>query len=464
MTTNAVPSSAAEDLLLNAQALDQFINSDLDSMVTRLGVTKETLKGAVSALRFFNNRGNWAAMTGYALKDLVLFSGTWYVCIEAHISGAAFSTNAAKFVVHQTSLVVSTLMQSLLDDTTTDQAQSTLGGTAVGKAVFGAENQAAARAAIGAGTANAGPLSGSGITGAAASGANVDIYSLMGVSVGRGGGQVSTNSRYGYSALESNTSGGWNSALGFEALLSCTSASQNVAIGHSAAKYLTVGDKNTCIGMQAGISMTSGALNVAIGYSAHTNPNNFSNSSCIGSNSDVSGSNQVQLGSSGTTTYVYGTVQNRSDLRDKADVRDTVLGLDFISALRPVDYKWDMREDYRPDRPVEPPEGATEEQVATYQASLESWLHAVKHENLVRDGSKKRTRYHHGFIAQEVKALIDFSGVDFGGFQDHKVAGGDDVLSIGYDELIAPLVKSVQQLAEKNAVLEQRLAALEQQA
>ena len=46
------------------------------------------------------------------------------------------------------------------------------------------------------------------------------------------------------------------------------------------------------------------------------------------------------------TTYVYGTVQNRSDSRDKADVRDTVLGLDFINKLRPVDFKWDLREQY----------------------------------------------------------------------------------------------------------------------
>jgi hypothetical protein len=149
MTANAVPSSAAEDLLLNARALDEFINSTSDSLVTRLGVTKETLKGAVYALRFFNNRGNWAAITDYALKDLVLFSGTWYVCIEPHTSGGSFAANAAKFVVHQTSLVVSILMQSLLDDTTTDEAQSTLGATALGKSLFTAVDTTAARSALG---------------------------------------------------------------------------------------------------------------------------------------------------------------------------------------------------------------------------------------------------------------------------------------------------------------------------
>ena len=38
---------------------------------------------------------------------------------------------------------------------------------------------------------------------------------------------------------------------------------------------------------------------------------------------------------------------------------------------------------------------------------------------------------------------------DFGGYQDHKVAGGEDVLSIGYDELIGPLIKALQEVNQK---------------
>jgi hypothetical protein len=41
---------------------------------------------------------------------------------------------------------------------------------------------------------------------------------------------------------------------------------------------------------------------------------------------------------------------------------------------------------------------------------------------------------------------MDAMGVDFGGYQDHKINGGEDVLSIGYDEMIAPLVKAIQEL------------------
>jgi hypothetical protein len=59
-------------------------------------------------------------------------------------------------------------------------------------------------------------------------------------------------------------------------------------------------------------------------------------------------------------------------------------------------------------------------------------------------------------IAQEVAELIARTGVDFGGFQDHTVKGGDDVLSLGYSEFIAPLIKAVQELAARNDELAAR--------
>jgi hypothetical protein len=49
-------------------------------------------------------------------------------------------------------------------------------------------------------------------------------------------------------------------------------------------------------------------------------------------------------------------------------------------------------------------------------------------------------------VAQEVKVTMDAMGVDFGGYQDHSIKGGDAVLSLGYEELIAPLIKAIQEL------------------
>ena len=177
---------------------------------------------------------------------------------------------------------------------------------------------------------------------------------------------------------------------------------------------------------------TSGSYNTAIGVNAYLT-GTYNYTTCLGYNAQVTGSQQAQIGDNGTTTYVYGTVQNRSDLRGKADVTDTVLGLEFVNTLRPVDYVWDMRDEYRTPMPENKEE-------------IPAWAEANKLANITHDGSKKRKRKHHGFIAQEVKAAADSLGVDFGGFQDHSIKGGDAVMSIGYDELIAPMVRAIQEL------------------
>ncbi|WP_070096242.1 tail fiber domain-containing protein [Pseudomonas sp. NBRC 111139] len=244
---------------------------------------------------------------------------------------------------------------------------------------------------------------------------------------------------YGSFALRDNI-GASNTAVGGLAGLENTTGTQNTAIGYSALRLSKTGGQNTAGGEFALGALTSGSGNTAFGRSALRGMQDGSaaatlnNATGIGQGASVSGDNQVQLGNSATTTYVYGTVQNRSDARDKTEIRDTVLGLDFINALRPVDFKWDMREDYNETKEVE---------VVQADGTIAVELQVTIHE---RDGTKARNRFHHGFIAQEVAEVIKNTGVDFGGLQDHAVLGGCDVMSIGYDEVIAPLVKSVQQL------------------
>jgi hypothetical protein len=130
-----------------------------------------------------------------------------------------------------------------------------------------------------------------------------------------------------------------------------------------------------------------------------------------------------------------------------------------------VDYRWDLRDDYKPDAPTEPEplkDDATEQEIEAHALALSQyendraeWLIAVKHENLIHDGTHKRSRYHHGIIAQEIAEVIAESGVDFGGYQDHKVNGGEDVLTIAYSELIGPLIKALQEVNQKLDVLKQ---------
>jgi len=285
----------------------------------------------------------------------------------------------------------------------------------------------------------------------------------------------SNNVAIGLASLQSNTGSG-NLAVGNYALYLNINGFNNTAIGTSSLQNNSNGIANIAIGAYSLTANQTGSGNTAVGVSSLTSGTNFTNTTGLGLEAQVTASNQVQLGNSLATTYAYGAVQNRSDIRDKSDIRDTALGLQFINALRPVDFKWDMREDYRSTppsvvkSPIELREDASDEEKAKYEqdslaylaykAQHEAWIESVKLSNLSHDGSKKRTRLHHGLIAQEVKAVLDSSGVDFGGFQDHSIKGGDDVLSIGYSELIAPMIKAIQQLSTKINTLETELAKL----
>ncbi len=283
---------------------------------------------------------------------------------------------------------------------------------------------------------------------------NVSFATYVGYQAGRNV-QSNNNTAVGNSALQGvggSATGGNNTGIGFWALREITSGASNTAVGNIAGDSISTGTWNTCVGSNTGSNLTSGNANSFVGYLAgngvstgSTNSalgdsaylsGNYTYSTCLGAEAAVTGSNQVQLGHSGTTTYAYGAVQDRSDARDKADIQNTDLGLNFIMALQPRKFRWDMREDYKPPKPGP---NATAEDWAAYDE-------ACKLENLTHDGTHKRNRFHQGLIAQEVKATMDAMGVDFGGYQDHKINGGQDVLTIGYEEMIAPLIKAIQEL------------------
>jgi hypothetical protein len=204
---------------------------------------------------------------------------------------------------------------------------------------------------------------------------------------------------------------------------------QNASVGIGSLQLNTSGSNNSAFGNNALYSNTTGSDNTAVGNNANNNGNAaYTNTTCLGANSIVTGNNQVQLGDLKSATYCYGVVQDRSDKRDKSDIIDTRLGLDFINKLRPVDFKWDYRQSY------------TETVIKSGKPTI------IEHPN---DGSKKRNRYHHGLIAQEVKEVMNSLNIDFGGYQDHSVNGGEDVLTIGYGELITPMIKAIQEMNAK---------------
>ena len=269
----------------------------------------------------------------------------------------------------------------------------------------------------------------------------------------------SSNSAYGVNALYNNTAGSFNIAIGQQSLEKNTTGNQNIAIGAYALQNANAdSDYITAVGTYAlrSINYAGSVFTTALGYNAGSAAGNFANQStfvgawtgdtevganrsnitCLGYGANCDNNNQVQLGNSSTDTYAYGSVLDRSDARDKTDIRDTILGLDFIKSLRPVDFRWDYREDYI-DRDPE--------------------THEIT--SVPKDGSRKRVRFHHGLIAQEVKEAADAQGVDFAGYKDHTITGGGDRLSLGYTELIAPLIKAVQELSAENEALKARLDA-----
>lgn len=119
--------------------------------------------------------------------------------------------------------------------------------------------------------------------------------------------------------------------------------------------------------------------------------------------------NTMTLGASGARWSAVwaatGTIQT-SDSRHKARIAPSDLGLDFICALRPVRFSWKEDDGY----------------------------------------------VHYGLIAQDVAALLP--GHRFGGHVLADPAEPDSLQALRYDQFVAPLIKAVQDLAERVKSLE----------
>lgn len=151
---------------------------------------------------------------------------------------------------------------------------------------------------------------------------------LNGLTMGRGAGNVSTNTAVGNGALETNATGGFNTSVGSDALKMNT-GSYNIAVGSNALKNNIGGDFNTAMGFGSNASHTSGSNNASFGTSALAS-NTGSGNTAIGSSADVyagisnatavgfqalaAANNTIQLGNSSVTnlktsgTITAGTV------------------------------------------------------------------------------------------------------------------------------------------------------------
>jgi hypothetical protein len=119
-----------------------------------------------------------------------------------------------------------------------------------------------------------------------------------------------------------------------------------VFIGNSSGVSCT-GLANTFVGNSSGQSVT-GDLNVYIGSSAGNNAGSGSNNVAIGNQSlpaTITTSNSITLGNTlhNVLRCAVTSITSLSDARDKKDITDLRAGLDFVNALRPVEFVWDDR-------------------------------------------------------------------------------------------------------------------------
>ena len=190
-----------------------------------------------------------------------------------------------------------------------------------------------------------------------------------------------SNSAFGASALRLNTTGGANSAFGFNALGTSTTGDYNSAFGQSALLYNTgsqnsalgfnslnynAGSNNSALGVDALSTNGTGSNNVAVGQTSLYSNSTGNQNVAVGQHalySNTTGSQNVGIGascaSSSTTVSnevnIYnGTVTARfqgsasswsfvSDIRDKTNIIDLELGLNFINKLQPRKFEWDLR-------------------------------------------------------------------------------------------------------------------------
>jgi hypothetical protein len=158
------------------------------------------------------------------------------------------------------------------------------------------------------------------------------------------------NTAYGYRALYSNVTGNNATAIGYQAFYS-RGGGGGVAVGYQTGYSTTTGTENTAIGDRALYANTTGAYNVAVGYLALNGNTTGSGNTLINPN-DSNGNNvPVFNPTTESDRFVCGSsnVQNAyvkvawtvtSDVRDKADFDVVPHGLDFITKINPIAFRY----------------------------------------------------------------------------------------------------------------------------
>jgi hypothetical protein len=249
-----------------------------------------------------------------------------------------------------------------------------------------------------------------------------------------------SNTSLGYQSLQQqpnddnyNTAIGYNAGLTGENFTNCVFIGSNsgttgltgsigsVCIGNSSGNY-TTNNYNTFIGHQSGwtgssVNYNGGTGNICIGAFSYPTTDTISNTVILG---DVLNDMYITCDLTAPPSWSC-----PSDLRDKTDVENIPLGIDFINKIQPSRYKWDKR---------------------------------IWYENGLPDGSKKENKWTPGFIAQQLDQIQNENNAEYLNMIDKT---NPSQLRISTGNLIPVIVKALQDLSKENEELKARITALE---
>jgi hypothetical protein len=160
-----------------------------------------------------------------------------------------------------------------------------------------------------------------------------------------GGSELANNIFIGNSA-GTNSSGQNNIGIGTNTSQAANLGFFNVALGANTLQNQVGGDFNVALGVDALQQLSTGTTNTAVGKAAGSTVVGFTNTTNLGHNSQAQADNEVVLGDNNVTTLRCNTqvISALSDLRDKNNIQELPIGLDFILGLDPVTWEWDRRD------------------------------------------------------------------------------------------------------------------------
>jgi trimeric autotransporter adhesin len=300
---------------------------------------------------------------------------------------------------------------------------------------------------------------------------------INGQTVGKGGGNVATNTAHGVSALNANTTAANNTAIGYQAGYTNTTSSQNTYVG-SGAGYLTTGQNNvgvglrimfagaggsggqntaignyalyvndagasnTALGMQTLFSNTTGPSNTAVGYQALYGNTTGGYNVCVGqssgSNASYSASYNSFIGYNSGRNTTTGSANLAIGIDSGTDAVFNITTQSYRAVIGDnsitnayVKVAWTVTSDARDKTNIVPIGHGLN---FVQQLNPVSYNFKKSREDDTAHGSKR-----YGFLAQEILALEG---------QDNVIIDNEDEQNLKYqgEALVPVLVKAIQEL------------------